>query len=153
MKNNNHFGIRRIAIMGVALVALFGILTFSTSPQYGYAATVDAVSSATTIATPTLSVASTGYQSITLKWTGVSNATRYEVYRATSSTGTYAKVATVSATTLILKANTMPATPRRLVSEPTGAEATSSLTRTEAVCTSSNSTVSQAMSKFRLSPP
>jgi fibronectin type 3 domain-containing protein len=41
-----------------------------------------------------LAAASAGYTSVKLSWTAVPGATRYEVYRATSSKGTYAKVST-----------------------------------------------------------
>lgn len=83
-----------------ASIVVAGILAVSLTPKTGYAATVDATSSATTIATPTLSsVVSVGYESLKLTWTSVSNASNYEVYRATSSTGTFSKVATVTGTT------------------------------------------------------
>jgi fibronectin type 3 domain-containing protein len=98
MKNRKKHGIFGFIIMGAALIALAGILASSAGPKYSYAATVDAVSSATTIATPSLSVTSVGYESLKLNWTSVSNATRYEIYRATSATGTFAKVTSASGT-------------------------------------------------------
>lgn len=83
-----------------ATIIVAGVMAVSLMPNTGYAATVDATSSATTIATPTLSsVVSVRYDSLKLSWTTVGNATKYEVYRATSSTGTYSKVATVGGTT------------------------------------------------------
>jgi len=99
MRNKTNRNIPAIIFMSAAIVALVGIMAVSANPKYTYAATVDATSSATTIATPSLSVVSVGYESLKLTWTKVSNATYYEVYRATSATGTYSKVTSVSATT------------------------------------------------------
>lgn len=96
MNNKMHHGIRGIVMISAALVALVGILAFAGAPKSSYGAVVDAVSSATTIATPSLSATSAGYESIKASWTSVSNATRYELYRATSSSGTYSRIATVT---------------------------------------------------------
>jgi fibronectin type 3 domain-containing protein len=91
--------IGRFAML-IAVLALAGVMAFSSSPKYSYGATVDAVSSATTIATPTLSsVVSVRYDSLKLTWTSVSNATNYQIYRSTSATGTFSRVATVTGTT------------------------------------------------------
>jgi fibronectin type 3 domain-containing protein len=49
-------------------------------------------------ATTSLSVASAGYTSVQLGWASVSGATGYEIYRATSATGTYTRLVTVSGT-------------------------------------------------------
>jgi alpha-tubulin suppressor-like RCC1 family protein len=46
------------------------------------------------------------YNQITLSWNPASNATGYEVYRATTSTGTYTKIATVTTTEAVLNALT-----------------------------------------------
>ena len=51
-----------------------------------------------------------------------------------------------------LKANTMPATPRRRAASAGGAEATSSRTCTDLTVMSSSSAISVAMSKFIVSP-
>ncbi len=60
----------------------------------GYSA---AVSAKPIPATPTaVKVASTTYNSVKLTWATVTGATKYEVYRATSSTGTYTKLPDVS---------------------------------------------------------
>lgn len=45
----------------------------------------------------TLSAAKAGSKKVTLTWKKVANITRYEVYRATSKSGSYSKVASVSA--------------------------------------------------------
>lgn len=99
MKNRINPSVSRIAVTTAFLMILVGIFAFSASPKTTYGATVDAASSATTIATPTLSsVVSVGYESLKVTWTSVSNADHYEVYRATSSTGTFSKVTSVSGT-------------------------------------------------------
>ncbi|MBY0145064.1 fibronectin type III domain-containing protein [Neobacillus niacini] len=49
--------------------------------------------------TPTsVKAASTSYNSLKTSWTAVSGATGYEVYQATSSTGTYSRIATTTST-------------------------------------------------------
>jgi len=100
MKNKKNFVIPRIIIMTAAVITMVGILAISTNPESGLVTTVDAASSATTIATPTASVVSVGYESLKVSWTVVSNASRYDVYRATSATGTFSKAATVTGTSL-----------------------------------------------------
>ncbi len=55
------------------------------------------VSAKTTLATPSSpKAASASYNSIQVTWGAVAGATKYEVYRATSSTGTYAKLVETS---------------------------------------------------------
>ncbi len=49
-----------------------------------------------TLAAPAVTAASASYNSIKLKWTGGFGATAFEVYRATASTGTYTKIATLN---------------------------------------------------------
>lgn len=98
MKNKMHFVIPRIIITSAVLIVLVAIFAISANPKSGLITTVDADSSATTIATPTASVASVGYESLKVTWTTVSNASSYEVYRSTSATGTFSKAATVSTT-------------------------------------------------------
>ncbi len=66
----------------------------STVTYGGYSAVVPAKA---VPATPTaVKVASTTYNSVKLTWAAVAGATKYEVYRATSSTGTYTKLPDVS---------------------------------------------------------
>ncbi len=48
-------------------------------------------------ATPVVKAASAGYNSIKLTWAAISGTTKYEVYRATSSAGPYARIAETSA--------------------------------------------------------
>lgn len=56
------------------------------------------------IGTPTLSSASSGgYESVKLVWTGVTGVAGYEIYKATSATGTYTKAATASGTSYTIK--------------------------------------------------
>jgi uncharacterized repeat protein (TIGR02543 family) len=79
-----------------------GTATASTSAVYGFTVTKARTLKANfaTIGTPKLSsAASAGYASIKLTWTSVSGAKGYEVYRATSSGGKYAKVKTVAGVT------------------------------------------------------
>jgi hypothetical protein len=51
-----------------------------------------------------LSIKDLDYNQLTLAWNPSSNATGYEVYRATTSTGTYTKIATVTTTEAVLNA-------------------------------------------------
>jgi uncharacterized repeat protein (TIGR02543 family) len=79
-----------------------GTATASTSAVYSFTVTKARTLKANfaTIGTPKLSsAASAGYASIKLTWTSVSGAKGYEVYRATSSGGKYAKVKTVTGVT------------------------------------------------------
>ena len=48
---------------------------------------------------PVLKVKSTTYNSVTLTWNKVSGATKYEIYRATSKSGSYKKIKTQSTRT------------------------------------------------------
>ena len=50
-------------------------------------------------ATPTVTLSKASSTSIKIGWSGVSGATKYQVYRATSSTGTYSLVYTASSST------------------------------------------------------
>ena len=57
----------------------------------------------TNLATPSTPTLSTKSKAVTVKWKKVSNATSYQIYRATSKDGTYTKVATVGSKTLSYK--------------------------------------------------
>ncbi len=78
---------------------LEGTAAVSTSAEYKFTASKSRTLTAefAKIATPVnLKAVSTSYNSIKLTWTSVSVAAKYEVYRATSSTGTYIKLPDVS---------------------------------------------------------
>lgn len=80
-----------------------GTTSVSTSATYTFVATTSnrtLVAHFALIGKPTLSsVVNGGYNSIRLSWTAVTGASTYEIYRATSATGSYAKVTSVAATT------------------------------------------------------
>ena len=65
----------------------------STVTYGGYSAVVPAKA---VPATPTVKVASTTYNSVKLTWAAVAGATKYEIYRASTSTGKYTKLTDVS---------------------------------------------------------
>ncbi|MGG0176395.1 fibronectin type III domain-containing protein [Gottfriedia acidiceleris] len=68
-----------------------------TSTQYSDFSSV--VSAKPVLSTPTsVKAASSSYNSVKTSWAAVSGASGYEVYRATSSTGTYSKVGTTTST-------------------------------------------------------
>jgi fibronectin type 3 domain-containing protein len=79
-----------------------GTTAVSTTAAYSFTAVADRSLKANfaLIGTPTLSsVVNGGYTSIKLTWTAVTGAASYDIYRATSSTGTFAKLTTVTGTT------------------------------------------------------
>ena len=62
-----------------------------------YSAYTSVVSAKTALSTVTgLKVSSTAYNKVTLKWTAVSGATSYAVYRSTSKNGTYKRIGTAT---------------------------------------------------------
>ncbi|WP_158587441.1 fibronectin type III domain-containing protein [Neobacillus notoginsengisoli] len=66
----------------------------TTTKVYGGYSSV--VSAKPALSTPAVKAASSGYNSVKLSWGAVTGASGYEVYRATSSTGTYSRVATTT---------------------------------------------------------
>ena len=73
-----------------------------TNPWHGYP-----TAAITTPAAPaSVKAASAGYNSIKTTWAAVSGASGYEVYRATSSSGTYSKVAAIAGSSSVAYINT-----------------------------------------------
>jgi fibronectin type 3 domain-containing protein len=66
---------------------------FSTDPNYNEPVVITSPSN--------LKAVSNSYNSVKVNWTAVSGATGYEIYRSTSSTGTFTKIATTSSTSYI----------------------------------------------------
>jgi uncharacterized repeat protein (TIGR02543 family) len=80
---------------------LEGTTTVSTNSTYSFTVTKGRTLKAefAKIATPSISSASSsGYNSVTLKWGSVTGANSYDIYRATSSGGTYSKIASTTST-------------------------------------------------------
>ena len=80
-------------------------VTASTDAVYSFPVTQARTLTATfaAIGTPTLTgAASAGYDSVKVTWTAVAGATFYDVYKATSATGTYTKAGTGSGTSLVV---------------------------------------------------
>lgn len=77
-----------------------GTATVSTNYEYKFAVTGNRtlVAEFATIGTPTITVASMGYDRLKIFWAAVPGAAGYEIYRAASATGAYTKITTVTAT-------------------------------------------------------
>jgi uncharacterized repeat protein (TIGR02543 family) len=84
---------------------LEGTTAVSTSYKYSFVASRARTLKAefTKIGIPTITVSSAGYNQIKISWAAVAGAYEYEIYRATSSAGTYTKV---SYTKLLTYTNT-----------------------------------------------
>lgn len=75
-------------LFSLVILALF-VLDFFSVPQV--------VNAATLYAPTSVKAASSSYNSIKISWNGVTGAVGYEVYRATSSTGTYSLISRTTA--------------------------------------------------------
>lgn len=75
-----------LVALTLAMMAVLAAPSFAASPSA-------AAFSASSLSTPSLSAASAGYTSIKVSWTAVQNAAGYRLYRATSASGSYTKVA------------------------------------------------------------
>ncbi len=75
-----------------------GSIQVSTNATYTFNASKDTTYTAefVKIGIPTVTAASSGYNSVKLTWNKISGASGYEVYRATSSSGTYARIFTAT---------------------------------------------------------
>ncbi len=76
----------------------------STATTYGIYSSV--VSVTPSLGTPQATAVSTGYTSVKLTWSKVAGATGYRLYRATSKSGTYTKVAETTSTSITNKSLT-----------------------------------------------
>ena len=61
------------------------------------------VASAAQLSTPSISAKASGYEGISISWKSISGAKTYQIYRATTKTGTYKKVATTKKRTYLDK--------------------------------------------------
>lgn len=80
---------------GTALAASAGS---SASGTASASASATASTTASSLKAPSIQVASSGYEGLKITWTKVSGAKSYEIYRASSKSGTYKKTAVVQST-------------------------------------------------------
>ncbi len=86
---------------------LAGSTAVSTNPTYSFAATGARTYRAEFAATvPTVKAASASYTSVKISWNKLTGAKGYQVYRATSKTGTYKKIADTTSTSYTNKSLT-----------------------------------------------
>ncbi|ALC91646.1 hypothetical protein AM500_19040 [Bacillus sp. FJAT-18017] len=71
-----------------------------------YSSYTNVLSAKPVLASSRLSAASAGYDRVKLTWTKSADATGYEIYRATSSTGSYSKIATITPNSTLSYINT-----------------------------------------------
>ena len=95
------YGIKVKKSVGYPLVRI-GDYSTSNAVKYNWYSTNPSNEQAAKTA-PTLKVVANSYNAASLSWTDASSASGYEIYRSTSSAGTYTKIATIAGTAYLDK--------------------------------------------------
>ena len=106
LKNQTKLHNRKILSLVLAFAVCLSIATYQLLPESnaeGIALAASASTSASStsfgLKTPSIKVTASGYEGLRITWAKVSGAGSYEIYRASSKSGTYKKLAAVRNTT------------------------------------------------------
>lgn len=100
LKNQTKLKNRRILSLVLALALCLSVFTGQLLlDDFSEGTAIAASTTASSLKAPSIQVAASGYEGLKITWTKVSGAKSYEIYRASSKSGTYKKTATVQSTT------------------------------------------------------